>query len=281
MHPPQKIRLLQKAWAESKGLSFDSKGYVPEVGTNLRRPLSDQARQGFGRGAGSELTGRMKALHSSSALVANFFDYWTDRDKTPLLLALEIDAGNAESLDFEAQSPTGLDGTPPHLDVAIALSSGAVIGVESKFTEHLERSTVGKSKFKPSYFPDAVGIWTGVGLPECQLLAEELRNRRHRFEFLNPWRLLKHALGLATNPGDRFGLYYLYFDFPGDRSEAHRQEIQFFASRVGEEMRFRASTYQEVYSRLLTSGWDEPEYLDYLGYLGTRWCRQIKGMMVS
>ena len=271
MNPPKRIRLLQKTRAESKGLSFDSTGYVADVVTNLRRPLSVRARQAFGQGAGSELAGHMKALHSSSALVANFFDYWTDRDSTPLLAALETDAGKTESLNFEARFPTGLGGTPPHLDVAIALNSGTIIGVESKFTEHLERSTVGKSKFEPSYFPRSGGLWTSVGLPECQLLAEELHERLHRFEFLDPWQLLKHSLGLATNLGDRFSLYYLYYDFPGDRSEAHRREIQVFASRVGEETRFRASTYQEVYGRLQASGWDDPEFVEYLGYLGTRY----------
>ena len=271
MNPSERIRLLQKTWAESEGLSFDCRGYVPDVVTNLCRPLSARARQAFGQGAGSELAGHMKALHSSSAMVANFFDYWTDRDSTPLLAALETDAGKAESLDFEARFPTVLGGTPPHLDVAIALSAGTIIGVESKFTEHLERSTTGKSKFESSYFPRSGGLWTSVGLPECQLLAEELHDRRHRFEFLDPWQLLKHSLGLATNLGNRFSLYYLYYDFPGDRSEAHSREVRGFASRVGEETRFKAATYREVYGRLLTSGWDEPEYLEYLRYLGTRY----------
>ena len=135
------------------------------------------------RGGGSELAGHMKALHSSSALVANFFDYWTDRDSTPLLAALETDAGKAESLNFEARFPTGLGGTPPHLDVEIVLNSGTIIGVERKFAEHLERSTTGKSKFKPSYFARSGGLWTSAGLPECQSLAEELHDRTRRFEF--------------------------------------------------------------------------------------------------
>lgn len=271
MNRNQKIRLLQKAWAESRGLTVDPKGYVPDVEANLWRPLSARARQGFGRGAGSELSGHMKALHSSSALVVNFFDYWTERDSAPLLAALEVEAGGAESLDFEAQFPTGLGGTPPHLDVAMGLKCGVVIGVESKFTEHLERSTVGKSKFEASYFPLSGGMWASVGLPECQTLAEELRDQQHRFEFLDPWQLLKHALGLATNLGNRFSLRYLYYDFPGNRSKAHRQEIQTFVSRVGAEIGFRASTYQDVYNRLLTTDLDEPDYLDYLGYLGARY----------
>ncbi len=271
MNPHEEIRLLQKAWAKSKGLSFDSRGYVPDVETNLRRPLSGRARQAFGKGAGSELAGHMKALHSSSALVANFFDYWTNKDSTILLAAMEIDSGKGESLNFEAQFPTGLGGTPPHLDVAIALSSGTIIGVESKFTEHLERSTVGKSKFEPSYFPRSGGLWTSVGLPECQMFAEALHEGRHRFEFLDPWQLLKHTLGLATNLGNRFSLYYLYFDFPGDGLETHRREVEIFNNRVGEETRFKASTYQEVYGRLLASGWNEPGYTEYLDYLGARY----------
>ena len=270
MNPKQKIIEDQKAWAKSKGLSFDPKGYVRDAETNLRRPLSACALKGFNRGVGSELAGHMKALHSSSALVANLFDYWTSRDKTVLLSALEIDACNSESLEFEAQFPTGLDGTPPHLDVAITLSSGAVIGVESKFTEHMGRSTKGKSKFERSYFPHGRGLWDDVGLPECQSLAEELHDRRHRFEFLDPWQLLKHTLGLAKH-NDEFSLYYLYFDYPGKRSETHKREIECFASRVGEEARFKALPYQEVFGRLSALGRTDAEYLDYIDYLGARY----------
>ena len=243
MNPNQKMRLLQKAWAKSRGLSVDSKRYVPDVEANLWRPLSARPGQGFGLGSGSELSGHLKALHSSSTLVVNFFDYWTERDSTPLLATLEVDAGGAESLVFEAQFPTGLGGTPPHLDVAIGLKSVVVIGVESKFTEHLDSSTVGKSKLESSYFPRFGGIWASVELPECQSLAEELHDQRHQFEFLDPWQLLRHALGLATNPGKRSSLRYLYYDFPSGRSEVHRQDIQTFANRVGAEIGLMASTY--------------------------------------
>ena len=60
------------------------------------------ASQSLERGAGSELSGHMLALHSSSALALDFFDYWTDRDKTPILSALGIDSQGGHSLDFEA-----------------------------------------------------------------------------------------------------------------------------------------------------------------------------------
>ena len=212
----------------------------------------------------------MRALHSSSALAANFFDYWTDRDKTPLLSAFGIDSDSGGSLDFEAQFHTELGGKPPHLDVAITRSGGFVVAVEGKFTEHLKRSTRGKSNFTMAYFPRSGGCWAGKGLAACQALAqelwaEELRGGRQRFEYLNPGQLLKHALGLAAQLANRFSLYYLYYDWPGERSETHRREIDVFAEWVGDDIGFKALTYQELYERLRYSGQASPEYVDYLG----------------
>ena len=247
MDAEQEIKDAQQAWASSKGIPFDSRGYVPEVEANLWQPLSSRARQSFERGAGSELSGHMRALHSSSALAVNLFDHWTDRDKTPILSAMGVEPAARTSLDFEAQFPTGLGGIPPHVDVAITHSTSFVVGVEAKFTEHLKRSTRGKSDFKASYFPDSEALWCEKGLPACQALAEELwaeelRCGRQRFEYLYPRQLLKHALGLATRKGNRFSLYYLYYDWTGKRPEAHRREVDLFDERVGDEIRFRALT---------------------------------------
>ena len=255
----------QKAWAKSSEISFDSRGYVRDVEDNLWKPLSDRARNAFENGAGSELEGHMKALHSSSALAVNFFDYWTDMDKTPLLWALGIDADSAKSLDFEAQFPTGLGGTPPHLDVAITLDSGCVIAIECKFIEPLQRSTRGKAKFASSYFPPSDRLWTQAGLPQSQRLAEELYEKYLRFEYLDPGQLLKHALGLATQCGDKFSLYYLYYDSSGERAEAHKRELGIFADHVGDEIRFKALTYQDVFYKLNVSEQADPGYLDYIG----------------
>ena len=81
----QDIRDMQWQWASTKGIPCDSRGYVREVEANLYQPLSRCARRGYERGAGAELQGNMRALHSSSALVVNVFDHWTGRDKSPLL----------------------------------------------------------------------------------------------------------------------------------------------------------------------------------------------------
>ena len=258
------IRNSQRHWATLMGIPFDSGGYVPQAEDNLRQPLSGSALQAFKRGAGKELSGHMKALHSSSALVVNFFDYWTCRDRTPLILALGIDPEDGCSLDFEAQFPTGLRGTPPHLDVAITDGSHFVHAIEAKFTEHLKRSSTGKSDFKSSYFPKSRDLWDENSLPACQKLAEDLRGDRYRFEFLDPWQLLKHALGLATQKGDQFSLYYIYYDWFGEELVAHRREIELFEERVGCEVRFRVLTYQQVFKRLRDSQQAGADYLQYL-----------------
>ena len=269
MNVEQEIKNAQQDWARSRGIPIARRGYVQEVEANLWHPLSTRARQGFERGAGSELSKNMRALHSSSALVVNLFDYWTDRDKIPILTALGIDPKGENSLDFEAHFPTSLDGPPPYLDVAITHRTGFVIAVESKFTEHLKRSTKGKSKFTESYFPKSCDLWARKGLSACQTLAEdlwdeELRGSRHQFEYLDPRQLLKHALGLATQLGNRFSLYYLYYDWTGDRPEAHRREIDFFDERVGPEVRFKSLTYQDIFEKLKDFGQANSEYLNYL-----------------
>ena len=265
MHAEQDIRDVQVAWAKSQGLSIDDKGYVDHVDANLWNPLSAHARAAYEKGAGSELRGHMKALHASSALVVNFFDYWTDKPKAPLLSALGINADDIQTLDFEARFPTGLGGTPPHLDVAITLESGAVTGIESKFTEYLSRSTRGKSSFEPAYFPPSGGLWASKGLSASQVFAEELDSQQNQFEFLDPWQLLKHALGLATSSGPDFSLWYLYYDCLGPSPDAPKREIQTFANHVGDEIRFKALTYQQVYHRLQYSNQPHSEYRDYLG----------------
>lgn len=103
----QDIKDMQWNWASAKGIPCDSRGYVREVEDNLYQPLSRHARRGYERGAGAELRGNMRALHSSSALVVNLFDHWTDRERSPLLSALGLDPAVDVALDFEARFPTG------------------------------------------------------------------------------------------------------------------------------------------------------------------------------
>lgn len=264
------VREQQRAWALGSGLDVDSRGYLASVEANLRDPLSAAARAAFDNGSGSELRdgpsrpAKMKALHSSSALAVNVFDYWSERHTAPLMAALDLPDAAGPPM-FEAQFPTGLPGNPPNLDLAIKLQSGAVVGFESKFTEWLTPKDPNKEHFKPKYFPSSEGLWSRRALPACQTLVARIHAGTEVFRYVDAPQLLKHALGLATQCADRFSLYYVYFDFPCAESALHRAEVDRFSALVGPELRFQALSYQELLRRLeLSSGAVDKGYLDYL-----------------
>jgi len=265
---------LQRRWAEDANIAVDGRGYVTSYASNLWKPLSLAAKTSFDLGGGSELRdgktrpAKMRALHSSSALAVNVFDYWSVRDPTPLLEALEIGAAT-EPPHFEAQFPTGLEGKPPNLDVAIRLASGITFAIESKYCEWLTPKLVFKPPFKAKYFAPISDLWRRVGLSECQSLADDVQGKVERFVYLDVPQLLKHALGLATNVQQHFSLCYLYYDWPSAESEAHQLEVDRFAARVGRELRFRAITYQTLFRRL--SHECGPRDDEYIGYLRSRY----------
>jgi hypothetical protein len=244
---------------------------VRELDANLHMALSAVTRAAFARG--SELDARttrpprMAALHSSAALVANVFDHWSTRDAAPLAAALGLPREDC-SVTFEEPFATGVEGDPPYVDVALRFGSGRIVAIESKFSEWLTRRRPGRSDLKPKYFDAARTLWSDAGLSACQSLAEDIRGGRERFLHLNAAQLLKHALGLARAVGSSFELRYLYYESHGSHAGAHRQEIERFALRAGDEVAFESSTYQQLYAALKR---DAEVDADYLGYLGARY----------
>ena len=271
MKKSSKAELVQQQirWATSEGLAVDSRGYLDNVDSNLLKPLSPMAKQAFTEGGGSELLdttsrpAKMKALHSSSALAVNVFDSWTDSDKTDLAQALEIEEA-ITSLAFEKKFSTGLGGTPPTLDVALELSSGHVIGIESKFSEWLTHKSKSKPPFKDKYFQSNEPLWGKHRLPQSQKLAKKMFDGRESFRYLDAPQLLKHALGLATQCKDRFSLYYIYYDWPGYESDIHQEELHLFSEYVAAELRFKSLSYQELFQALDILSAKDGEYSNYL-----------------
>lgn len=256
-------------WAEAQGLKPDKRGYLLDVASNLIIPMNAKTKTAFERGSGSELQdtptrpAKMKALHSSSALAVNVFDYWVSQDKFALQKALQIDK-EISSVSFEEQFPTGLTGNPPNLDVALELAGGFTVGIESKFSEWLTPKPKSKEPFKPKYFPPGLGMWSDRRLPASQELANQMKSGVIQFHYLDAPQLLKHALGLATQLGDHFSLYYTYLDWPGRESKVHSEEVNLFAKYVGDELGFKAVTYQRLLSVLHNEPGVDPNYLNYL-----------------
>jgi hypothetical protein len=258
----------QPRWAQSNG--FETKNsYVMSLADNLRDQLSSGALKDFERGSGAELRDRgirpprMHALRSSSALTVNVFDYWRGRDARPLQRAFGL-RDRITRVSFEEQFATGLRGTPPNVDVVLTLEGHTYIAIESKFTEWLSRR---ERSIEQKYFADGQTLWADQNLPRCQTLANSMRDGSTYFHLDIP-RLLKHALGLAKKTG-LYELYYIYFDWTSPEAEAHAQELARFRDSIGEEIRFRTMTYQELFARLLHS--TRPSDEEYVEYLTARY----------
>ena len=265
--PAQPVRDQQREWARSKQIAFDDAGYTTAVRDNLFQALSPCSEDEFRAGDGSELgktgpRGKMQALHSSSALVCNVFDYWRGRDTGPLAAALDI-AGPICSIAFERKYPTGLQGKAPNLDVVLRPAHGPVLAIESKFLEPYDSRA--KTGFKGKYFQSEPGLWQTVGYPRCQDLAKSLYETQGNHAWLHAAQLLKHVLGLSRSGGE-WVLLYLWYELPGDAGPEHESEIAAFEQcATGDGILFRSLSYQELFRRLKrgSDGLDA-QYLDYL-----------------
>ena len=112
----------QKKWAKDKtlvsgkivdGVECEDKNYLETIEDNLfpideTKGLRPENINAYNKGGGSEtktITYRpkMSALHSSSALVVNLFQYWQNQEmnKTPLLIALGLINNNDKVGDVE------------------------------------------------------------------------------------------------------------------------------------------------------------------------------------
>ncbi|MEO8466059.1 MAG: hypothetical protein ABI640_12015 [Gammaproteobacteria bacterium] len=257
----------QRRWADVAGVSYDARGYVRELGENLRVPLGAAARAEIERGSELEQTStrpaRLLSLTSSAALVINFFDYWRGRDSAPLASVLGLPAGSPQ-LRFEEPLPTGLEGDPPSADVTLHWPSGHVAAIESKLGEWLVRRPRNKAVFKRKYFPLGGDVWSAAGLPRCQALAADIDSGRERFRWLHAAQLLKHALGLERLGAPATTLVYLYYDWPSREATEHAAELTRFAARIEAEVDFRVLTYQALQDALVAADTLDPQHRAYL-----------------
>ena len=166
----------------------------------------------YRQGAGGELewqtrNGRrclpkINAVYSSSALVVNSFAPWKLH-----LPKLELCGSfGFRSLYFETIVPTGLGGTPPHLDFLAESVENNVVAVESKLIEYLQPH---RAEFSPAYdsrsWPSCIKAYVGI--------MRQLQENPLRFVYLDAAQLVKHACGLASLAGERHvNLLYLFWE---------------------------------------------------------------------
>jgi hypothetical protein len=162
---------------------------------------------------------RLKTAHSATALAINSFLPWLSvPDQLPLGGWVGFDA-----VQFEVRCPTGLRGTPPHLDL-LALREGVAVAVTVRCTEYLARR---KSAVAPSY--DRLLAATPTLEPWHQLL-QQLRAQPSAWHHVDLGGLVKHALALGrTFPERSTTLLYLFWE-PLDAGQfdefrRHRTEL--------------------------------------------------------
>jgi hypothetical protein len=281
MNAVEQIISKQIEWAKNRGIKLiGSKGargrkvYTTTLRENLFQPLTSQARKDLESGDGGELSGnrsrpaKIQALHSSSALGVNLFDYWRESsDLSTIASSCGISKkGRTFSGDIRFEYKFPVDDRfrfAPNMDVVI-LPHGRTYkcyAIECKFTEAY--SGRGHGGLDPKYF-DNEDVWDG--LSETRRLADEISPDDMRFQFLHSAQLIKHILGLNRKFGKRYyRLLYLYYDALGEPGFRHRCEVDDFTGVARSDgIAFHHITYQELIVRLAQYRNQHIEYVRYL-----------------
>jgi hypothetical protein len=184
---------------------------------------------------------RLKSPHSAAALAINSFLPWQRApDQLPLAGWVGFDA-----VQFEVRCPTGLRGTPPHLDL-LALREGIAVAVTVRCTEYLSRrkSAVALSYDRLLAATPALELW--------QRVLQELRARPTMYRHLDLGGLVKYALALGrTFPDRSTTLLYMFWEPLNadqfDEFRRHRAELAALGEAVrGARVVFEAKSFQAL-----------------------------------
>jgi len=278
------IHAKQVQWAMNQGIQLiGSKGkrgrhaYTPELNQNLFESLDPDVREYFLKGDGSELIGtpnspaKMQAVHSSSALAVNVFQYWMKKERVPLIAAAcrlcRKGSKVSNRIVFEEKYPIDnkIFRFPPNIDVVIHNSETTKykrFAIECKFSEAY--SSRGDHGLKTPYI-NLNGIWNDI--PNLYSLAKSICPKDEQFRHLHPAQLIKHILGLKTAVGKtEFRLLYLWYDVLGDQGTIHREEIKTFSEIAkADDIKFHSISTQELIVWLSENcRSDHEEYIRYI-----------------
>ncbi len=271
----------QIEWAKNKGLqlvgSREHRGlkvYTTSIEANLFQPLNEKTRENLENGGGNELSGakgrpaKIQALHSSSALGINVFDYWRGSKDLSIITAscgLSL-SGRKLTGEILFEQQVRIDDRfqyCPNLDVMIIPQTGRykAFAIECKFTEAY--SSRGHGGLDSKYFENK-DIWQN--LSATKRLAKEISPDDSRFEHLHAAQLVKHIFGLNRKFGhSRYRFLYLWYDALGEAGLNHRQEIEAFADVVRSDgVLFHGTTYQDLIFRLAQYREDHSKYVSYI-----------------
>ncbi len=284
MNPHEYIISKQLQWAYRNNIVLigskinrGRKAYTQNLDANLFEPMLPDVLNNFKKGDGGELTGspcKMQAVHSSSALGVNIFQYWKKIKKiSEIASACRFCRKNnsvSQDIQFEVRYPIGKRFLrSPNIDVVIENSPSSrfkVFAIECKFSEaYLSRNHSGIS---PKYI-ELDTIWGGM--PNLLKLAKEISPDDNKYSYLYPAQLVKHILGLKEKFGkNKFRLLYLWYDTVGPESRIHHKEIDKFTKITkADNLYFHAISYQDLIVNLANDY--RNLHRDYINYITERY----------
>ncbi|MGI9505886.1 MAG: hypothetical protein ACR2RE_22840 [Geminicoccaceae bacterium] len=198
---------------------------------------------------------RLDTPHSSMALVINsFFPWQRDVGRLPLGTRKGFDA-----IQFNVRCPTGLRGTPPHLDL-MALCDDHVVGVTVRAVEYLKRK---KSTISETY-DQTLGETSGMA--PWKALLETWRAGDAVYDYVDVAALAKYATALGRTFPDRTStLVYLYWEpldaASYDEFRHHRQELVALTAAVADaRVKVVAESFDVLWQHWLDQ--DGPDWID-------------------
>jgi len=257
---------------QSKTKSRAEKSYVDDIANNFFQFPCTDGKNEIQSGDGNEWKGdtpfKIQAVHSSSALEVNFFEYWRNKvDKTFLCKALRISTKGVSSLSFEKKFKIPEGGTS-NMDVVINYNN-SVCAIECKFNEPYSKRE-GSSGLKKVYL-DNSSLWKN--LPNLKKYAESISPDDTINRHLGASQLITHTLGLVSHYNDdksKFLLFYLWYDAFGEEGYVHRKEIERFADVLKSDgIEFREMTWQEAIIGMGAKA--DPAHKAYIDYLCERY----------
>lgn len=175
---------------------------------------------------------RLRSPDSAATLAVNTFLPW-QQAAAELPLAGWV---GFEAIQLEVRCPTGLRGTPPHLDL-LALRDEAAVAVTVRCTEYLSPRRVAVAASYDRLLAETPGVepWRG--------LLAQVRRRASTFVHVDVGALVKFALALGRTFPDRPAvLHYLYWEpldaerfgaFRVHRDELAKVEAAIASARIG------------------------------------------------
>ena len=274
----------QILWAQNNNIQLTgSKGvrgrraYTRKLEKNLFEPLLPEVRKAFNKGDGNELKGnpsKMQAVHSSSALGVNIFQYWLKMNQIPKIAAAcsfcNKTNKSSKNIKFETKYEISKKFSfNPNIDVTIEnlpQSRFKVFAIECKFSEAY--SSRHHSGIDPKYL-NLENIWKDV--PVLHSFSKTISPEDNRFKYLHAAQLVKHILGLKTKYGkNKFRLLYLWYDCLGFEGSKHREETEEFTKKAkADNIYFHALSWQELIIKLSKEYRDS--HGDYIKYISGRY----------